>query len=68
MSSPSLGASLHNVHLFRLGVVVELEADLVAVEGHRSVDVADREDDDFQGPIHEARPPGSGLATYLVMG
>ena len=43
---------LGDVHVLVLGVVVEVEADLVAVERDRPVDVGDREDDDLEGPVH----------------
>jgi hypothetical protein len=43
---------LDHLHLVGLRVVVEIEADLVAVELDRSVDVADGQHDDFEGPIH----------------
>ena len=43
---------LDDVHVLVPGVVVEVEAHLVAVEPDRRVDVADGEDDDFQGPVH----------------
>src|SRR3954470_8619494 len=38
---------LHDMHLRRRRVVVELEADLVAIEAHGALDVADRHDDHF---------------------
>ena len=41
------------MHVLGLGVVIELEADLITVEGDRPVDVADGQDHDFQGPVHE---------------
>jgi hypothetical protein len=41
------------VHVLVLGVVVEVEADLVAVELDGAVDVADREHDDLERPVHE---------------
>ena len=43
---------LDDVHVLVGGVVVEMEADLVAVERDRCVDVADGQDHDFQGPVH----------------
>ena len=39
-----------------LRVVVELEADLVAVERDRAVDVADGQYDDFERPVHGRTP------------
>jgi len=50
------GGQLDDVHVLGGGVVVEVEADLVAVEGDRAVDVADREDDDLEGPVHAVLP------------
>jgi hypothetical protein len=47
---------LGDVHVLIGRVVVELEADLVAIEGDRRVDVADGQDHDFQGPVH-GNPP-----------
>jgi len=44
------------VHVLVRGVVVELEADLVAVELDGGIDVADWEDDDLQGPVHGNAP------------
>src|ERR1044071_5464065 len=48
---------LRDVHPFVGRVVVEVEADLVAVERDRVVDVADGEDDDFEGPVHARMMP-----------
>ena len=47
---------LDDVHVLVPGVVIEHEADLVAVERDRRVDVADGQDDDFQGPVHAVSP------------
>jgi hypothetical protein len=43
---------LDDVHLLVLRVVIEGEADLLAVELDRPIDVADGQDHDFQGQIH----------------
>ena len=43
---------LGDVHVLVGRVVVELETDLVAIERDRGVDVADGQDDDFEGPVH----------------
>jgi len=53
------------VHVLVAGVVVEVEADLVAVEGDRAVDVADGEDDHLERPVHlraSFRSAGAGAA------
>ena len=41
------------MHVLGLVNVIELEAELIAVERNRPIDVADGQDDDFQGPVHE---------------
>src|SRR5436190_6098932 len=57
----AVGRELHDVHVLVLRVVVEVKADLVAVERDRAVDVADGEDDDFEGPVHaEIMPAFAG--------
>src|SRR5207237_306198 len=48
----SLRRQLDDVHVLVRGVVIEVEADLVAVEGHRSGDVRHGQDHDFEGPVH----------------
>jgi hypothetical protein len=45
---------LRDVHVLSGRVVVQVKADLVTIEGDRPIDVADRQDHDFQGPIHAA--------------
>ena len=47
------GRELHDVHVLVAGVVVEREADLVAVERDGAVDVADGEEDDLERPVHD---------------
>ena len=47
---------LDHAHLLGGGVVVEVEAQPVAVEGDRAVDVADRQGDDLQGPARHRAP------------
>ena len=42
------------MHVLSGRVVVQVKADLVTIEGDRPTDVADRQDHDFQGPIHAA--------------
>ena len=54
----SAGGELGDVHVLVAGVVVERETDLVAVERDRPVDVADREQNDLEGPVHGASPFG----------
>jgi len=49
------------MHVLVARVVVELEADLVAVELDRPVDVADREYDDFEGQLLHLRVVLPGL-------
>ena len=53
---------LRDVHVLVPRVVVEVEADLVAVEGDRRRQVADRDDDDLEGPVHGAQPCAGGRA------
>ena len=48
----------------RLRVVVEVEADLVPVEGDRPVDVADRDDHHFEGPVHHRAASSSSRRWY----
>jgi hypothetical protein len=45
------------VHVLVARVVVEREADLVALERDRSVDIVDGQHDDLKGPIHQHVPP-----------
>jgi hypothetical protein len=46
-SRPGWG-QLHDVHELVASVVIEMEANLISVEGDRAVDVADRQNDDFE--------------------
>src|SRR4029453_188930 len=41
--------------------LVQVEADLVAVERDRAVDIADGKDDDLEGPVHDVLPVNWGF-------
>lgn len=50
------------MHVLVRGVVVEVEADLVAVELDGAADVGDGKDDNFEGPVHTANLGGVSAA------
>src|SRR6478736_8139235 len=60
---------LRDVHVFVLRLVIEVEADLVPVEGDGGAQVADRDDDHLQGPVHGTHPrAGAGADAGVDVG
>ena len=51
-----------------LGVVVDGEPDLLAVEALGPVHVRDRDDDDLELPVHMRIPPRGGIASSYGAG